>query len=118
MHVIPEFDSPRDREPRRIPPVRACDAFRGRRCGYWWGKLGSVSPGNHPTGFQVGGIGDFNHDGFSDVLFYNPSNQHVDEWQLVNGRWAASVDIGAHGGTIAGVGDFDGNGTPDVLWNV
>jgi hypothetical protein len=42
----------------------------------------------------------------------------VDEWQLSNGHWAASVDLGAHPGTgwqIAGIGSFTGNGIDDVL---
>ena len=77
----------------------------------------SVSAGNHPTGFQVSGVADFNHDGYSDVR-YNPGTQQVDEWQLVNGKWTASVGVGTHGGSIAGIGDFNGNGFPDVLWNV
>ena len=42
----------------------------------------------------------------------------LDEWQLVNGKWTASVTVGTHGGTIAGIGDFNGDGTHDILWNV
>ena len=45
-----------------------------------------------------------------------PRGEH---WEtLVDGKWAASVDIGHHGGTIAGIGDFNGNGTSDILWNL
>jgi len=77
-----------------------------------------VSAGTHPTGYQVSGVADFNHDGYSDVLWYNPGTQQVDEWLLVNGKWTASVAVGTHGGSIAGVGDFNGNGSPDILWNV
>ncbi len=74
----------------------------------------------HPLGYQVAGIGDFNGDGHSDVLFYNPSTRNVDEWALVNGRWTNSVNLGTHPGSgwaIAGIGDFNGGGTNDVLWH-
>ena len=37
---------------------------------------------------------------------------------LVDGKWAGSVDLGTHGGSIAGIGDFNGGGTSDVLWHI
>ena len=42
-----------------------------------WTAIGqaSVSPGNHPLGYQVVGIGDFNGDGTSDVLWFNPASR-------------------------------------------
>ena len=79
----------------------------------------SVSPGTHPAGYEVVGVGDFTGNGTSDILWYNPTTGDVDEWQIANGKWAASVDLGAHPGSgwqIAGVGDFTGNGTDDILW--
>jgi len=79
----------------------------------------SVSPGSHPAGYTVAGIGDFTGNGTSDILWYNSTTGDVDEWQLSNGKWAASVDLGSHPGsgwTVAGVGDFTGNGIDDVLW--
>jgi uncharacterized membrane protein len=78
----------------------------------------SVSPGAHPAGYQVAGIGDWTGDGTDGVLWYNSSTGDVDEWQLANGQWAGSVDLGSHPGNyqIAGVGDFFGNGIDDVLW--
>ena len=50
----------------------------------------ACSPARHPLGYQVAGIGDFNHDGTSDVLWFNPTTRHVDEWNIVNGHWAGS----------------------------
>jgi len=78
----------------------------------------SVDPGPHPGGYQVSGIGDFNHDGTSDLLWFNPSTNAVDLWMLSNGHWAASSDVGQHpaGYTVAGMGDFNGDGSTDVLW--
>ena len=79
----------------------------------------SVSPGSHPAGYEVAGVGDFTGNGTSDILWYDPSNGDVDEWLIANGKWAGSIDLGSHPGSgwqIAGVGDFTGNGTDDVLW--
>jgi hypothetical protein len=78
----------------------------------------SVSPGSHPAGYTVAGIGDWTGNGTDGILWYNPSTGDTDEWQLVNGRWAASVDLGSHPGNyqISGIGDFNGDGTDDVLW--
>jgi hypothetical protein len=43
----------------------------------------------------------------------------MDEWIIVNGKWAASVDLGVHPGNfkIVGIGDFTGNRTSDILWH-
>jgi hypothetical protein len=79
----------------------------------------SVSPGSHPAGYSVVGIGDFTGTGTDDVLWQNPTTGDVDEWQIVNGQWSASVDLGSHPGsgwTVAGVGNFFGNGIDDILW--
>jgi probable HAF family extracellular repeat protein len=84
--------------------------------GQW---INSVSPGSHPAGYQVAGIGDFNGNGTSDILWYNPATGDVDEWLIANGHWAASIDLGSHPGNyqIAGIGDFTGTGTSDILWH-
>jgi len=78
----------------------------------------SIDPGTHPAGYQVSGVGDFNKDGTSDLLWFNPSTNSVDLWMLSNGKWSASSDVGQHpaGYNIAGMGDFNGDGSTDVLW--
>jgi VCBS repeat-containing protein len=78
----------------------------------------SVDIGAHPAGWLPTAIGDFNHDGTSDVLWYNATNRDVDIWQIQNGGWAGSTDIGDHpaGYNISGTGDFNHDGTADVLW--
>jgi uncharacterized protein (DUF2141 family) len=84
--------------------------------GQW---INSVSPGTHPAGYQVAGVGDLAGTGTSDILWYNSSTGDTDEWLINNGQWAGSVDLGIHPGTaqIAGVGDFTGSGTKDILWH-
>ena len=74
--------------------------------------------GTHPAGWTIAGVGDFNHEGTSDIVWYNATTNDVDIWEISNGHWAASADLGSHpaGWTIAGVGDFNGDGTTDILW--
>ena len=62
--------------------------------------------------------GDFNHDGTSDVFWFNPTTGDTDMWKIVNGKWAGSTTIGLHplGWQPAGAGDFNHDGTDDVLW--
>jgi hypothetical protein len=74
---------------------------------------------SHPGGFSVVGVGDFNGDGTSDILWQNTSTGQVDEWTMKNGQWAGSTNLGIHPGgfSLVGTGDFTGNGTSDVLWH-
>ncbi|MGB9364950.1 MAG: CARDB domain-containing protein [Xanthobacteraceae bacterium] len=78
----------------------------------------STTIGVHSPGYQISGIGDFNHDGTGDVLWYNPATRDTDIWSLNSGQWAGSSTIGLHpaGYNIAGIGDFNRDGTSDVLW--
>ena len=41
---------------------------------------------SHPLGWQPAGIGDFDHDGTSDVAWYNPTTRNIDIWKIVNGH--------------------------------
>jgi RTX calcium-binding nonapeptide repeat (4 copies)/FG-GAP-like repeat len=82
---------------------------------YW---AASVDVGTHPAGWLPTSARDFNHDGTSDLLWYNSATRNVDLWKLANGKWAGSVDIGTHPAgyqALAG-GDFNGDGTGDVFW--
>ena len=96
------------------PPGVALDEWQISN-GKW---AASINPGSHPIGSKVAAVGDFNHDGTSDLLWVNSSTNAVDAWKLSNGKWAASVDLGTSpaGYQVAGAGDFNGDGTSDVLW--
>ena len=74
--------------------------------------------GTHPAGWLPASTSDFNHDGTSDVLWYNAATRDLDLWKIAGGKWAGSVDIGAHpaGYQPSITGDFNGDGTSDVLW--
>jgi probable HAF family extracellular repeat protein len=78
----------------------------------------SVDPGRYPGGAQAVASGDFNHDGTSDVLWFNASTGDAEVWLMASGKWAGGVDIGAHpaGWQIGGTGDFNGDHNSDVLW--
>ena len=66
------------------------------------------------------GTGDFNGDGFSDVLWRNDNGQ-LSEWLgSANGRL---IDNGGvvnqvvpNAWKIAGTGDFNGDGRADIMW--
>ena len=94
----------------------ATDIWELDSTGHW---MASQSPGNHPAGYTVVGVGDFTGTGTSDILWYNASTGDADEWLINNGQWAGSIDLGTHPGNfqIAGVGDFNGSGTNDILWH-
>ena len=49
----------------------------------------------------------------SDIAWYNSTTGNIDIWQIVNGHWNGSVDVGSHplGWAPAGIGDFNGDGT-------
>jgi acid phosphatase len=78
----------------------------------------SVDLGAHPAGWVPEASGDFNHDGTSDVLWYNSTTNQAEIWVLSNGQWSASTNLGSHpaGWQVAAAGDFSGDGTSDVLW--
>ena len=73
--------------------------------------------------WSVAGVGDFNGDTRSDVLWRNTSGEVV-EWQMNGATVSASGDITSGGvavrpdasWSVAGIGDFDGDGRKDILW--
>jgi hypothetical protein len=81
------------------------------------GTPGTVSPS---SGWVIAGVGDFNGNGTSDILWRNTTSGEVYLW-LMNGTTIASQgEVGAvspsSGWNIVGVGDFNGDGKADILW--
>ncbi|WNG35563.1 VCBS repeat-containing protein [Archangium violaceum] len=70
--------------------------------------------------WQVRGSGDFNRDGYSDVIWYNPGTRQVSVWHLRNNNVYGVTDIATPSGSsewdVRGVGDFNRDGDPDLLW--
>jgi ELWxxDGT repeat protein len=73
--------------------------------------------------WSVAGVGDFDGDSRSDILWRN-ANGTLADWSM-NGSTIMSSGFVTNGGSIvkpdaswnvAGVGDFDGDGRSDILW--
>lgn len=84
------------------------------------GGAAAIPDGN----WTVAGIGDFNGDGKSDVVWRNTASGEVALWQMNGSTITGSGDLNV-GGTAAmpgsswsvvGVGDFNADGTADLLW--
>jgi FG-GAP-like repeat len=81
----------------------------------------TVSP---DASFTVAGIGDFNGDGKSDILWRSTTTGEVALWQMDGSVIAGSTDATFNGVairpdasfSIAAVGDFNADGNADILW--
>ena len=74
-----------------------------------------------PNDWHVAGLGDFNGDGRSDILWQN-NDGTVREWLgQSNGGFAGNLTYvnfnPGPGWHVAGTGDFNGDGMSDVLWH-
>jgi hypothetical protein len=68
--------------------------------------------------WSVAGVGDFNDDGTSDILWRNAVNGNTDFWTISKGKFfsAAFHNSPGAGYSFKGIGDFNGDGVADVLW--
>jgi hypothetical protein len=84
---------------------------------------GSFQPAADYTYKCKSGLGDFNGDGYQDVVWQNNSTRQVTVHYFDGAEGA--TDIGWNwlnesgepsGWVLVGAGDFDGNGVPDLVW--
>ena len=76
--------------------------------------IAGVAPGG---GWVYDGVGDFNGDGTSDILWQNGATLAI--WEIQNGALLKSVTVSTAaptGYTFEGVGDYFDSGTSDILW--
>jgi hypothetical protein len=74
---------------------------------------------NAVSGWDVVGVGDFNGDGKSDLVFQNRSTGQVAIWLLSGARYQAGVllpFVPAAGWKLAATGDIDGDGSADLIF--
>lgn len=77
--------------------------------------FGVPDPG---AGFELLAAGDFNEDGFADVLWRETATGNLILWLMGNLAITSSVNLGfpPAGLSVAGVGDIDANGATDILF--
>ncbi len=73
--------------------------------------------GNPGPSWHAVGTGDFNGDGYSDILWQN-TNGAVAIWEMNGAKVIASAVVGNPGTSwhVIGSGDFNGDGYSDILW--
>ncbi len=71
--------------------------------------------------WKIVGVGDFNGDGKSDILWHHQQRGEVYVWFMDGTSYVRDQHIRTVGDDlnwkIVGVGDFNGNGKPDILWH-
>lgn len=82
--------------------------------GYTFGP--SLSLGTVSTAWSIVGVGDFNRDGKSDILWQNTAGARS-IWLMNGGARIGIVNLGAipTSWNITGSGDFNADGKPDIL---
>ena len=77
---------------------------------------GRPNPG---TAWKAVGTGDFNHDGFADILWQNTSTGQASVWEMDGNTKTGGGAVSANPGpawTAVGTGDFNKDGNSDILW--
>jgi len=74
--------------------------------------------GTIPIFWSIVGTGDFNGDGYSDILWRNSNAGDVAIWFMAGSHLASSAGLGAipANWSTVGIGDFSGDTYSDILW--
>jgi hypothetical protein len=106
-------------QPRRLlrhsfsePERRGCHLGDERHHLYWRRSISNPGPTWHAIA-----TGDFNHDGYSDILFQNDSGE-VAIWEMNGTTFIGGGSIGNPGPTwhVIATGDFNHDGYSDILF--
>lgn len=83
-----------------------------------WTEEAYVAKVTYSTGFQLCGSGDFNRDGYADLLWRDGNVGSNLLWLRVDNDYWLEVVMPTRTGNvvIGGTGDFDGNHSIDILW--
>jgi hypothetical protein len=74
------------------------------------------------TGWEIRGTGDFDRDGYTDILWWHPASGYLSVW-LMNGNAVRATPLISQrqwqfpGWDLKGTGDFNQDGYPDLLWH-
>ena len=77
----------------------------------------AAGAGSAPANWSIAGVGDFNGDGKSDILWHDTSG-NVGIWDMKDSQILKTPSIASapSNWSIAGVGDFNGDGKSDIVW--
>ncbi len=77
-----------------------------------------IALGNVSSNFAVQGLGDFNGDGHTDILWRDTNTGTLSIWFLNGTQVTSSATIGilASNWNVAQIGDYDGDGKSDILF--
>ncbi len=78
----------------------------------------SLGFGNVPNNFLIAGVGDFNGDGYADILWNDTNTGTLSIWFLnaTGVQSAAAVGTVTGSWNVAQTGDYDGDSKSDILW--